>query len=354
MFVWSPAGTVPGLEEGKSSEARSALQAPVVMLSQPLLVLCVAAGTVPGLEEGNFSEPIMPWSDPHNGRVVLGATVEEACPGPAQLHEALHSFSGAQAGAACAARGGWEGREGGEAGSVGGGGGVCEAVARVAGAPAFSSGERARASRWAAPHPAAFPGHAEQDRGTHAPARRAVLCSSFSCSRANSSCSPPPRPLLPAGRQYALTYRPDTRKCYALLKEGAYLQSVLQAAMDAHCLLWMLDHPQPQHPQQQAATSAGPAKSKQRGGGGGGNSSKYMPHTGHSGSDATDLPPGVVGKLHVAAQQLGSAGPAPERVAVEFVARGELFREFLRQAEQGGWRLPMTSLNPKETRLVLA
>ncbi|PSC70770.1 histidine-tRNA cytoplasmic isoform B [Micractinium conductrix] len=208
-----------------------------------------ATGTVPGLEEGNFSEPIMPWSDPHNGRVVLGATVEEACPGPAQLHEALHSFS---------------------------------------------------------------------------------------------------------GRQYALTYRPDTRKCYALLKEGAYLQSVLQAAMDAHCLLWMLDHPQPQHPQQQAATSAGPAKSKQRGGGGGGNSSKYMPHTGHSGSDATDLPPGVVGKLHVAAQQLGSAGPAPERVAVEFVARGELFREFLRQAEQGGWRLPMTSLNPKETRLVLA
>lgn len=36
----------------------------------------------------------MPWSDPHNGRVVLGATVEEACAGPGQLKEALSRFAG--------------------------------------------------------------------------------------------------------------------------------------------------------------------------------------------------------------------------------------------------------------------
>lgn len=53
------------------------------------------AGEVPGLVEGNAREPLMPWSDPHNGRVVLGATVEEACAGPGQLKEALGRFAGA-------------------------------------------------------------------------------------------------------------------------------------------------------------------------------------------------------------------------------------------------------------------
>lgn len=62
--------------------------------------LCVSnttciAGQVPGLVEGNEREPLMPWSDPHNGRVVLGATVEEACAGPGQLKEALTRFAGA-------------------------------------------------------------------------------------------------------------------------------------------------------------------------------------------------------------------------------------------------------------------
>ncbi|EFN54059.1 hypothetical protein CHLNCDRAFT_8919, partial [Chlorella variabilis] len=95
-----------------------------------------STGRVPETLEGNYREPLMPWSDPHNGRVVLGATVEEACAGPQQLHDALAAFS---------------------------------------------------------------------------------------------------------GRQYALTYRPDTRKCYALLKQGASPRSVQQAAMDAHALLWMLD-----------------------------------------------------------------------------------------------------------------
>lgn len=49
---------------------------------------------MPGLPEGNYREPLMPWSDPHNGRVVLGATVEEACTGPHQLAGALEAFSG--------------------------------------------------------------------------------------------------------------------------------------------------------------------------------------------------------------------------------------------------------------------
>lgn len=67
------------------------------MLNPPPLCLlrrCIA-GQVPGLVEGNEREPLMPWSDPHNGRVVLGATVEEACAGPGQLKEALTRFAGA-------------------------------------------------------------------------------------------------------------------------------------------------------------------------------------------------------------------------------------------------------------------
>ena len=59
-----------------------------------LCLLCCAAGVVPGLTEANTREPLMPWSDPHNGRVVLGACVEDACSGPEQLRAALAAFSG--------------------------------------------------------------------------------------------------------------------------------------------------------------------------------------------------------------------------------------------------------------------
>ena len=54
---------------------------------------------MPGTFEANSREPLMPWSDPHSGRVVLGATVEEACTGPRQLQEALASFAGGRGGA---------------------------------------------------------------------------------------------------------------------------------------------------------------------------------------------------------------------------------------------------------------
>lgn len=52
----------------------------------------------------------MPWRDPHVGRVVLGATVEEACSGPQQLQEALGTFSGAGCvWGVCVWGGGWVG-----------------------------------------------------------------------------------------------------------------------------------------------------------------------------------------------------------------------------------------------------
>ena len=54
-----------------------------------------ATGAVPGTVEGNQREPLMPWADPHRGRLVLGATVEEACGGPAMLRETLDLWGGA-------------------------------------------------------------------------------------------------------------------------------------------------------------------------------------------------------------------------------------------------------------------
>jgi hypothetical protein len=204
----------------------------------------------------------MPWSDPHNGRVVLGATVEEACAGPQQLQEALLAF---------------------------------------------------------------------------------------------------------AGRQYALTYRADTRKCYALLKQGASARAVLQAATDAHTLLWMLDHQQAaaKHQQQPAAQLDGGASSGGTGGSSSSSSGGGSTKGRGSGFAAPAFPVGgslEVGRLHLAALELGgigsgqvAAGNSAAQEAVRFVAHSgrELHQQFERQAEAGGWRLNMTMLNPKETRLAV-
>ena len=63
----------------------------------------------------------MPWSDPHSGRVVLGATVEEACSGPRQLQDALASFAGGWGGGAVGWGGmGWGALVGRPAGRAGG------------------------------------------------------------------------------------------------------------------------------------------------------------------------------------------------------------------------------------------
>ena len=51
-------------------------------------------GRVPGLEETNAREPLLPWTDPVGGRVVIGATVEDACTSPEELLQALSSFPG--------------------------------------------------------------------------------------------------------------------------------------------------------------------------------------------------------------------------------------------------------------------
>lgn len=50
-------------------------------------------GQSPTIEEGNAREPLLPWSDPCYSRVVLGASVQEACESPEAFADAAGLFA---------------------------------------------------------------------------------------------------------------------------------------------------------------------------------------------------------------------------------------------------------------------
>ncbi len=114
---------------------------------------------------------------------------------------------------------------------------------------------------------------------------------------------------------------------------------MLQAALDAHCLLWLVDSAAQQQKEAAMPTAVAPWPGTQ---------AADQPLAGSSG--------GVASKLQAAVQELGSVGEGglAGQQALDFVARSDHFKEFQRQAQQAGWRLHMTSLNPRETRLALA
>eukprot|EP00887_Chlorella_sp_A99_P004989 scaffold4.g4989.t1 len=206
-------------------------------------------GLVPQPEEANREEPLLPWSDPHGRRVVLGATVAEACGGgPDQLAAALREWS---------------------------------------------------------------------------------------------------------GRRYALTYRPDTRKAYVLLRQGADRPELLQAVLDAHLLLCLLG-------QQQAAAAgttaaAAPMQSEAAaaasGAEAGGAAWWGLRSRGAGGSGSGGGSSGVVACMQ---QEAGRLGPSPA-AALAYVAREgpALRKEFVQQAEAGGWRLTATMLSARDTRILV-
>ncbi len=160
--------------------------------------------------------------------------------------------------------------------------------------------------------------------------------------------------------------------------------------MDAHALLWMLDQQvaaakqrQQAHPPTAAAVageqaeSSGIASSSGRAASsGGGNSGSFFSRSGagrrgvsskaSNGSESEAISVGgssEVGRLHRAALELGGAGSrleaaggAAAQEAVRYVAAAgaQLHRQFEEQAEAGGWRIHMTMLNPRETRLAVS
>ncbi len=95
------------------------------------------------------------------------------------------------------------------------------------------------------------------------------------------------------GRQYALSYRPDTKKVYVVLREGAASADILEAAFHAQHFLHALDR-----------------------------------------VDGAAPPSLVDGLLR------DTAARAPA-----------LFTGFTSQAQELGWKLQLTMLNPSETRL---
>jgi hypothetical protein len=51
------------------------------------------AGAVPNIQEANKREPLLPWGRRyHQGRVVLGARVDQACLGPGELRRAAGAY----------------------------------------------------------------------------------------------------------------------------------------------------------------------------------------------------------------------------------------------------------------------
>ena len=124
-----------------------------------------------------------------------------------------------------------------------------------------------------------------------------------------------------------------------------------QAALDAHCLLWMLD-------QQKAAGSsassapaaAAPATGSQK---------QQRRRQSVSSTTSGSSKGGPLAQLHAAASSPGAApgSAAAAEAALQFVAGSggrQLCQLFEKEATAGGWRMNMTMLNPKETRLVVS
>ena len=122
---------------------------------------------------------------------------------------------------------------------------------------------------------------------------------------------------------YALTYRPETKKAYVLLKQGASVEDTLCGAFQAHVLLHMMDAVQkkPALPALQLLPKSEPG-----------------------------LTSGALSNALTALQDMDD----PHQVLLHVTAaKGhKLYEDFLNQAAELGWKLDNTMLNPKESRLI--
>lgn len=129
-----------------------------------------------------------------------------------------------------------------------------------------------------------------------------------------------------AGRQYAITYRPDSRKAFVLLKQGASQDCVLTSTLEALALLYVLDERHATEWWQWPA--AGSRKANE----------KVQPTL-----------PRAIAKLQ------RTRGVLTPKEALHYIASNgkEIHTLFQRQATIKGWKLAMSTLNPSESRLVI-
>ncbi len=160
----------------------------------------------------------------------------------------------------------------------------------------------------------------------------------------DTACRLTPLPLLPQRtRSYTIhryrlrAPRPDTKKAYVLLREGASSLDCLHASFFGHVFLHLMDDGSldaPGLPQLPPALLAPPSVC-----------------TSSSSSSAGKGKGGTEGST--AAQGQGQGDEAWRGV----MARAKrvvdhLYPDFLSQAERSGWKLQQTMLNPKENRIL--
>jgi hypothetical protein len=198
------------------------------------------AGFVPATQEANEKEPLLPWSDPNQKRIVLGATVEEACSNPLELKAALDAFK---------------------------------------------------------------------------------------------------------GKNFALTYRPETKKVYVLFRQGADTMSALQGAIYAHCVLHLVSAAEGKKGENPAAVPLknGGAVGKLR-------RQAVVLNTSHK-NTSTGLFDAQGNSIFNHNGRKGQLNPGKE--AIDYISSNgsEIWTQFEAQANAHGWKLPLTMLNPSETRV---
>ncbi|KAG2430432.1 hypothetical protein HXX76_009956 [Chlamydomonas incerta] len=174
--------------------------------------------------------------------------------------------------------------------------------------------------------------------------------------------------------RYLVTYRPDTKKAYVLLRDGATNMDCLQASFFGHVFLHVLDGnhldadglPLPAGFRGGLADAPSPSQLADFASvtvvcGGSSNRSCGAASTSSSsragGAGRTQGGAGAPAGPGAAAAAAGAAGASADERWRAALLRTQavvsaLYPDFLAQAERNGWKLQQTMLNPKEHRLL--
>lgn len=151
--------------------------------------------------------------------------------------------------------------------------------------------------------------------------------------------------------RFMMTFRPDTKKVYIVLRKEASTKDFLKAAFAAHTYLWLLDD-----------LTAGQADNRLPGVLLGlklpllQDTAKPLlvdnaSSNGTSNSSASSKTASQRGANNSSSNNM--SGEAWQQAMDMALARTDaMYADFTRQAERHGWQLQATMLNPKETRLV--
>ncbi len=152
--------------------------------------------------------------------------------------------------------------------------------------------------------------------------------------------------MLPMHR-FMMTFRPDTKRVYIVLRKEATTKDYLKAAFAAHTYLWLLDD-----------LTAGQADNRLPGVLLGlklpllQDTAKPLLVDNASSNGASNSSPSSKGASQRVANKNISGEAWQQAMDMALARTDAMYADFTRQAERQGWKLQATMLNPKETRLV--